>query len=327
MIEPKPGNEIRETAFRALHAFSRWLDSDPEVIESMSPQELEEEMREMGLDPDRPIPHLPGRAPETPSIDGRLRVDAFRIALDTAGDAASPPGRSQVRNSTDIAAQTVQSDRTRLLIARGPDGECTREAIGSLLNNDAFRKCLRTICARFNFNRFAGCYSAEDLYQDTCLKVWNYRSKLAKPGNILSEQDFRGWLFVVTRNQYCNRVRQLNRLQARGCSRHDIPIDEIDLTAPEHSQEGKYLLNRFLDFIAGYSESRQWTIRLWLQGYSYREIATKLTSLDERCSHVTVANWIAKAIDAFRRTLEAYDTEPARSRAVAARLLLGERED
>src|SRR6185312_1456734 len=150
-----------------------------------------------------------------------------------------------------------------------------------------FQKRLKNFCRNHDFSYFAGSYSAEDLYQDTCLKVFKYRSTLVAPGNILGERDFWRWLFIVTRNQYYNRVRQLNRPQKSGWSRCDKSVEELDAPAAEVDYDKQHFLHRFLDFIRGYPKQRQHAIRMWLEGHSYREIAAKLDS-NERRSHVTV---------------------------------------
>ncbi len=330
MAELLQNHVIYEAAVRRLEEISGWLDSDPEMIESMSRQELHEEMAEVGLDPDRPPPVLPGRTDEAPAIEPRLRLGSEKIALDTVGTEYSDAGQQARRRTKSSAGSanfsTTWVDRTRLWIDGSPDGEITRLPIGSLLGNAQFRRRLLTFCRSRDFSMFSGSYSAEDLYQDTCLKVFKCRSDLVAAGNILGEHDFWGWLFIVTRNQYYNRVRQFKKGENNGWFRCEKSVEDLDKASTEYDYEGQHLLSRFRDFIKGYSDRRQRAITLWLQGYSSREIVAKLES-EVRCSHVTVWHWIKIAVDDFRRTLEAYETEPARSRALAARLFQRKGED
>jgi hypothetical protein len=58
MNKDKPGN-IREAAFKELYKISIALESDPEMIDSMSVAQLRTEMREMGLDADKPLVLFP----------------------------------------------------------------------------------------------------------------------------------------------------------------------------------------------------------------------------------------------------------------------------
>ncbi len=119
----------------------------------------------------------------------------------------------------------------------------------------------------------------------------------------MNEEEFFGWLFIVTRSQYYSRIRQLNRLRNNGLSPADAPVEELDIAAPDEGNEGKYFLNRFLDFIQRYPEERQRVLTLWLQGYSYREIEMKLKGASFKCSHVTVGNWVTASLDAFGKSI------------------------
>jgi RNA polymerase sigma factor (sigma-70 family) len=306
MNERTPGHEA---ALRALESLSASLDADPERIESLTVEELQEEMREIGLDPNRRSPYLPGRSSDT-SIDPAMRSGLDNVVFDTEESLSSDVPRSEA------AFTTTKTHPLRLLVARDDDGTCTWQPIDALFREPQLVKKLRSFCWRFSFRCFHGVYGPEDLYQDVLIKVWKHRDKLAGPGNILSERDFQSWLFVVTRNQYLSRVRQ----NAKTCKRSDEQFEDGELTTDKDNSE-KYFLRHFLDFIEGYSEPRQLSIRFWLEDYSYREIASMLRGRNVLCSYVTVRNWIMNAIDDFRRTLEVFDTEPARRRAVAARLI------
>jgi len=161
---------------------------------------------------------------------------------------------------------------------------------------------LRRYCRRFDFRCFRGVYGPDDLCQDLWLTIWKHRDELDAPENILSERDLESWFFVVSRNHYLNRVRQ----NAKAGTRVDVDIEDIEIPM-EDDYSDKYFLSRFHDFIQRYSESRQLSIQLWLEGFSYREIAAMLHDRDVQCSYVTVRSWITNVLDDFRRTLEVFD--------------------
>jgi len=119
----------------------------------------------------------------------------------------------------------------------------------------------------------------------------------------MSERDFFGWLFVVTRNQYYSRLREFNRLRRSGLSFDDTPIEDLEVAAPDDDHEAGDIFKYFLEFIEQYPEGCRHMIKLWLEDYSFREIAQKLRDTPFACSHVTVRNWVTAAIGAFRESL------------------------
>jgi RNA polymerase sigma factor (sigma-70 family) len=312
-MKSNPGDELRHAAFCALHELCTRLEAHSEIIASMTVAELRDQMTEMGLDPDRPIPYLPGRPSDT-RIDGRLRRGADNVVFDTVEGVSPESG----------AALSSRKLKTRLLIAREEDGTCTYESVDGLLRNQIVARRLRHICSQFNFRAFKGAYDTEDLCQDVWLRVWRHREKLVEPGNILEPGDamnqtgFYGWLYVIARNQYFNKIREL---KTKDRLLTDEQIETLAVPASSGYDEKRYLLESFREFIKGYPKSRQRTIELWLQGYSYREIAELLSNEEVPCSHVTIGKWIMSAVDAFKRTIQAFDSEPARSEALSARLL------
>lgn len=308
MTRNTPSHEICEAALRALQQLSANLNADPEVIEQMTVEELRAEMWEMGLDPDKWPQHLPVRESGT-SIEPAMRSGLDNVVFDTADVSVGAL-------SGKMAAATAKRRNLRLLVVRDADGGGTWQPIDALLKDPQVLNLLRRYCQRFEFRSFGRSYDPEDLYQDVLIQIWRYRDRLAEPGNILNLRDFKNWLFVVTRNQYLKRVRQ----NAKARNRSDEQIENIELTVDDNYVR-KYFLTHFLNFMEGYSDPRQLSIRFWLEGYSYREIASILHGRNESCSHVTVRNWIMNAIDDFRRTLEVFDTEPARRRAVSAKLI------
>lgn len=196
---------------------------------------------------------------------------------------------------------TTDGESVALFLEQFADGF---RSIDEFYEHPVIQRKLRSFCYSFPFRDFGDAYGPEDLYQDACMKLWKCRSKLVKPGNIMSEQGFFCWLFVLTRNQYYSRRRQLNRLGNHGWLHDETPIEDLVIAAPDDGKEGKYFLNRFLSFIKQYPEERRHVLKLWLQGYSYREIEKRLKGTPFRCSHVTVRNWVMASLDAFKLSLD-----------------------
>jgi RNA polymerase sigma factor (sigma-70 family) len=184
-------------------------------------------------------------------------------------------------------------------------------SIDRIYEHPKFRKKLRGFCYRFHFRVFKGAYGPEDLYQDTCVKVWKSRFELLRPGNIMTERDFFGWLFVVTRNQFYSRLREFKRLRRSGLSFDDTSVEDLDVAAPDEDHEAGDIFKYFLEFIEQYPEGCRHMIKLWLEDYSFREIAEKLRDTPFACSHVTVRNWVTAAIDAFKVSLGVKPPETA----------------
>ncbi|HKU76870.1 MAG TPA: sigma-70 family RNA polymerase sigma factor [Pyrinomonadaceae bacterium] len=172
-------------------------------------------------------------------------------------------------------------------------------SIDRLYEFHKFQKRLIRYCNRFCFKIFHGAYGPEDLFQEALIKVWKYRSELLKPGNIMTEREFFGWLFVLTMRLHYSRVRQFRKNRLRDSN----PFEELDIPASDDDTEAKYFLRRFLGFITRYPEVHQAVIKLWLQGYTYRDIEDKLKGTPSSCSHVTVGNWVKTSIDEFKKSV------------------------
>ncbi|HEU4598014.1 MAG TPA: hypothetical protein VFS10_23000 [Pyrinomonadaceae bacterium] len=178
-------------------------------------------------------------------------------------------------------------------------------SIREVMECDGFHDFLRRIVHQFCFRVFRCVKGPEDLCQEVILSLWEKKtqSKLQIPDNILTEDDFLGWLYVVTRNQYYEMVRwQLAAKRDR--SRSDVPFEEIDCPALVADQSGGELLSGFLEFIKRYPVQRQYVIRLWLKDRPYRDIQRIVKRLGFTISHVTVGNWIKASVEEFKKSLD-----------------------
>lgn len=172
-----------------------------------------------------------------------------------------------------------------------------RKSVASLLEHPKFIDTVRRICYRCNFQQITP-YNAEDLYQDVCLKLFELEPTLQISGNILTEEDFFNWLFVVVRNHYYSTIRQ-HIAQKRDGLRSDKPVEEFQTLAYDVDFEGKVFLSQFLKFTEKYPDEMQLAVALWLNDYSYRDMEEILRGEGIQCSHATVRNWITGAVRTF----------------------------
>jgi hypothetical protein len=175
-----------------------------------------------------------------------------------------------------------------------------------VLEHDKFQKRLRSIAHGRDFTVFHGDRGPNDLCQDVSLKLLesDMNSKLQIPGNILTEEEFFIWLFVVVRNFHLGTIRQRLALK-RERLRSDKPLEDYDyLMASESKDDREEILRRFPEFIKRYPVKRQLVVRLWLKDKPYRRIQKVLERLRFKVSHVTVGNWINATIEDFREDLD-----------------------
>lgn len=179
-------------------------------------------------------------------------------------------------------------------------------SIRDVLEHPKFLQKLRRFVERRNFTIFRSERSAEDLFQDICLKLLNqeYEGKLRIPGNVQSVDQFFGWLFFVVRNHHVDTIRQKSA-QKREAFRSYKCLDDFDFPALEFDQNQEEILNEFPEFIKSYPREWQLAVRLWLKGRSYRRIIKVLVRLGfPKVSPPTIGHWITKVLDGYRQHLE-----------------------
>lgn len=137
----------------------------------------------------------------------------------------------------------------------------------------------RTRLWRF-FLRGAGTpESAEDLVQETLLRVWNHRSELGRdPGEL--RQAARRYLWRVARNLMIDEIRARQRERSRGA---DLPIDATarEPAAPNPGPAEAVELEQCLDVVRQTVERLpnvrvRRCLRLWLDGRSLIDIAATM---------------------------------------------------
>lgn len=111
---------------------------------------------------------------------------------------------------------------------------------------------------------------AEDLLQDTTLKVLDNEDKYAENTN------FKGWVFTIMRNIFINNYRR----QARCATVVDTTADLYHLNLAQDSgitsPEGSYATREISNVIAQFSDGYRVPFTMHVQGYKYSEIAEKM---------------------------------------------------
>ncbi|MDR2388747.1 MAG: RNA polymerase sigma factor [Tannerellaceae bacterium] len=113
-------------------------------------------------------------------------------------------------------------------------------------------------------------YDAEDLLQETTLKVLDNKDKFVDNIN------FKGWVLTVMRNIFINNYHKIVRTQIMIDQRLDIyhlnVIDESDADKMDYI----FQLQALTDAIDKLSDELKYPLSMYLSGYKYTEIAQKL---------------------------------------------------
>lgn len=114
-------------------------------------------------------------------------------------------------------------------------------------------------------------HQAEDLLQDTTLKVLNNREKYQANTN------FKGWVFTVMRNLFINNYHRLVRTQNIFDSNADLSYmgsqeDSAGLGSPDHELS----LKEINEAIEALDPALSTPFTMYTAGYKYKEIADEL---------------------------------------------------
>ncbi len=112
--------------------------------------------------------------------------------------------------------------------------------------------------------------SAQDLVQDTTLKVLDNESKYVDNVN------FKGWVFTIMRNIFINNYRR----QVRSATVVDTTEDLYHLNLSQESglstPEGSFAAKEISNAIQNFSEEYRVPFSMYVAGYKYSEIADKM---------------------------------------------------
>ncbi len=111
---------------------------------------------------------------------------------------------------------------------------------------------------------------AEDLLQDTTLKVLNNQEKFVDNIN------FKGWVLTVMRNIFINNYHKVVRKQTM--IDKDADLYNLDMVNESgfDSPDGSYNLSEINNAIENLSDELRIPFSLYLSGYKYQEIADKI---------------------------------------------------
>jgi DNA-directed RNA polymerase specialized sigma24 family protein len=195
-----------------------------------------------------------------------------------------------------------------------------RRSTDDLQEHPDFQSMLREICfKRFSFRSFNGVYGPEDLYQDSFIKVMKSAYALQAPDNVLDEEGFKKWLFVVVYTTFCSKYRQLVRAPETDLVPCEDSEAEMAVEASYGDLDGKYYLGLFLDFIKPYPEEHQRAVKLSLMGFSLRQIAEKFSAEGGTAvCHGTINNWVEAIYADFRENLGVNSPERLKRRSRGA---------
>lgn len=142
-----------------------------------------------------------------------------------------------------------------------------------MANSSKFKKELLGLqgnLMNFAFQLTTNKEAAEDLVQDTTLKVLDNSSKYVDNIN------FKGWVFTIMRNIFINNYRR----QVRSSTIIDTTEDLYHLNLSQESglttPEGSYAAKEISEAINSFSDDYRTPFTMYLTGYKYSEIADKM---------------------------------------------------
>ncbi|KGN76270.1 RNA polymerase sigma70 [Porphyromonas macacae] len=141
------------------------------------------------------------------------------------------------------------------------------------MNASQFQKDLlgmQDYMRNFALSLTADITDAEDLVQDTSLKVLSNRDKF------IDNVNFKGWVLTIMRNIFINNYHKIVRSQSiidAGTDLYNVPIlNEGGHTTPEGSMDIKEITAA----IESLSDTLKEPFSMYISGYKYNEIAEAL---------------------------------------------------
>ena len=113
-------------------------------------------------------------------------------------------------------------------------------------------------------------YDAEDLLQETTLKVLNNKDKFVDNNN------FKGWVLTIMRNIFINNYRKELRNQVIFDKTDDLPVLNISDNSRWENPEETISINEIKYVINSLNDDLKIPFIMYLEGYKYNEISEKL---------------------------------------------------
>lgn len=146
-------------------------------------------------------------------------------------------------------------------------------------------------------------YDPEDMFQDACIKVWTFLSKLMQddePEVQLSFADvnaFFNWYIQIAARLRVDYFRKHNKRQAREVSLSENIAAALTVAAGGASPYADYVVSEFEASLEKLPWGHQEAFRLKREGFSYEDIMVMLNVAGIKCTNkVTVRNWVMHAL-------------------------------
>lgn len=135
---------------------------------------------------------------------------------------------------------------------------------------------------------------ADDLYQETCFKVARNIMDRFCPDHTRHYGNFFAWFKTIATNKFIDDLPKPDEqfVDARS-------DDLFDLKDYRSDTEVHLLCREIEEHVNDLSEVEIQATRLFLEGYSLREIELKLNGLGIKCSHTTIRKYISEGLKPF----------------------------
>lgn len=122
---------------------------------------------------------------------------------------------------------------------------------------------------RFAYKLTANHEDANDLLQETSLKVLNNQDKFEDDTN------FKAWIYTIMRNLFINDYRKLVRTQTFIDTTENLYHLNIPQESENHSPEDQYSVKEIRKTIDSFEDEYSSLFNMHIDGYKYEEIAEK----------------------------------------------------
>ena len=150
---------------------------------------------------------------------------------------------------------------------------------------------LRLLTRRFTRNQ----EDSEDLVQETLLKALKYADKFKNNTNL------KGWLFTIMRNTFINNYHRAKASRTKPDTSEQLYHLHVEDTHTDSRPEGRLHIEEMWKSINNLKESLLTPFKMYITGYSYKEIADHL-----EIPIGTVKNRIFQARQAIQNELPGY---------------------
>jgi RNA polymerase sigma-70 factor (ECF subfamily) len=134
---------------------------------------------------------------------------------------------------------------------------------------------LQLIALQPNMRNFAysltlDAFEADDLVQDTSLRVLNNEEKFTENVN------FKGWVLTIMKNIFINNYRKFIRNQVIADTTEDMHYLNLTQNSGIENPESSFYFGEIHKTINSFSEEYRLPFSMHIQGYKYDEIAQKM---------------------------------------------------